>query len=542
MLKYISIRSIQSKEILLSLVFVLFFSCFLSIAYAQPYLFKVEFLEDSANGFQPFFLNSLDLSTNSYIPFLSVGPDFEYYRLVPSNDWIILVQKYCEDTKIYQIADTTDYIDMNPEHFCFGGGTVYSKSNYKVYFFDGFDEGTEQLSSIDVNSKNIDSLLSLPYSYNQPLLNNEAFLSSDEHTLYFSVADTNYPPSVNDKDFVQYFSTPSNQITGTRRLSEFGYPDADGYLLHRGSKGKAIVESFYRNETHDSYYRLYDFDNDSGSVFIFHQGYTTPYFTDEGKYLILPETIDSSLDELNTGNFFVYDMESGDLIKTLNYPARGDIYTFDNYPNDIYYVFYLNSADPQPIGYNLTKLKLHSISPPLALPYYARPLEPNILTITVTGEFFTDSTAAWYNNIAKPTTFVSDSVVTFNLNSGEIPTAGNYPIWVSNYGSVSDTMYLSVANSLPSGIIPTFQCIQYNPDKTFTAHFGYNNMNDVSVGIVNYSDNNYFSPGNRYRGQPNIFLPGNHTDVFTVVFNGDNLTWTLSGSSITINKQSTPCN
>ncbi|HSD62691.1 MAG TPA: hypothetical protein VLB50_02800 [Ignavibacteriaceae bacterium] len=184
---------------------------------------------------------------------------------------------------------------------------------------------------------------------------------------------------------------------------------------------------------------------------------------------------------------------------------------------------------------------ISSISPPVALPYYARPIEPNVLTITVTGEFFTDSTVAYYNGNVKPTNFVSDSVVTFSLNSTDFPSVGNYPIWVSNYGSVSDTMVLSVVNSPSSPIIPTLQCIHFNQDKTITAYFGYNNQNSVPVGIVNHSNNNYFSPGDWYQGQPNIFLPGIHTNVFSVVFSGTSLTWHLINNSVTANKYSMPC-
>ncbi|HSD63148.1 MAG TPA: hypothetical protein VLB50_05090 [Ignavibacteriaceae bacterium] len=189
----------------------------------------------------------------------------------------------------------------------------------------------------------------------------------------------------------------------------------------------------------------------------------------------------------------------------------------------------------------VTRPIINSISPPLALPYYARPLEVNVLTITVTGEFFTDSTVAYYRGNAKSTTFVSDSVVTFTLNSNEFADTGSYPIWVSNYGSVSDTMYLSVVNSTQEPIIPTLQCIHFNQDKTITAYFGYDNQNSVPVGIVSHSNYNYFSPGDGYRGQPDVFQPGIHTNVFSIIFDGTNLTWNLIDRSVTANKNSTPC-
>jgi len=189
----------------------------------------------------------------------------------------------------------------------------------------------------------------------------------------------------------------------------------------------------------------------------------------------------------------------------------------------------------------VTQPVINSISPPIALPYYIRPIEPNVLTITVTGAFFTDSTVAYYNGNEKLTTFISDSVVAFNLNSTEFPTVGVYPIWVSNYGSISDTIYLTVVSSPPAPIIPTLQCIHFNQDKTMTAYFGYNNQNSVAVSVVNISNYNYFSPGNSYRGQPRIFLPGIHNNVFSVVFDGTNLTWNLIDRSVTANKYATPC-
>jgi len=89
--------------------------------------------------------------------------------------------------------------------------------------------------------------------------------------------------------------------------------------------------------------------------------------------------------------------------------------------------------------------------------------------------------------------------------------------------------------------MPTLQCVVNNPNKTYTAHFGYNNENTIAVGIVGRSDYNYFTPGDRYRGQPNIFLPGNHSDVFSTVFDGTNLYWVLSGGRIVANKYLAPC-
>ena len=182
---------------------------------------------------------------------------------------------------------------------------------------------------------------------------------------------------------------------------------------------------------------------------------------------------------------------------------------------------------------------LNSITPALAFP-----TGPFVLgydfTVTAAGEYFTDSSVVYYNGQAKATTYISDSVITFPVNSHNISFAGNYPVWVSNYDSNSDTLYFSVVETLPQPVTPVFNCIRNNGDRTFTAFFGYNNQNTGGV-YIDYGDKNKFSPGSINRGQPTVFLPGIHSNVFSIDYDGDNLTWTLDGTSITVNKNSTQC-
>jgi hypothetical protein len=185
---------------------------------------------------------------------------------------------------------------------------------------------------------------------------------------------------------------------------------------------------------------------------------------------------------------------------------------------------------------------LTSISPSLALPvtYYS---DNTDFTVTATGSNFTDSSVIYFDGSLKTTTYVSDSVLTFQLNNyNDISSSDDYPVWVSNYGSNSDTLYFIVADSLPETIIPVVNCVRNNGDRTFTAFFGYNNSNDETV-FISIGADNFFSPIQLFadRGQPHIFLPGVHSNVFSVDFNGDNLTWTLYVTSVTANKQSTPC-
>jgi hypothetical protein len=187
---------------------------------------------------------------------------------------------------------------------------------------------------------------------------------------------------------------------------------------------------------------------------------------------------------------------------------------------------------------------LNSISPSLALPYDLF-TSPTDFTVTAAGGFFSDSSVVFFDGEAKPTTIVSDSVLTFQLNNEtDIPSVDDYPVWVSTYGVNSDTINFSVVSSLNALIIPTLQCVRNNGGGSFTAYFGYNNSNIEAVFIA-VNQSNHFTPGSPLfgwdRGQPEIFLPGNHTNVFSVNFDGNNLTWNLVGSSVTANKKSTAC-
>jgi hypothetical protein len=92
---------------------------------------------------------------------------------------------------------------------------------------------------------------------------------------------------------------------------------------------------------------------------------------------------------------------------------------------------------------------------------------------------------------------------------------------------------------------PILECVMDNGGGTYTARFGYENLNDAAV-TIGVSNSNKFSGHNKDRGQTVTFLPGLHEDVFRVNFNGNNLTWTLRGSdnrsyTVTANKFASPC-
>jgi Coenzyme PQQ synthesis protein D (PqqD) len=76
-------------------------------------------------------------------------------------------------------------------------------------------------------------------------------------------------------------------------------------------------------------------------------------------------------------------------------------------------------------------------------------------------------------------------------------------------------------------LIPLLECVDDNGDGTFTAHFGYLNQTDTTIDVP-VGPKNMFVPGQLDFGQPTEFLPGEHLNVFSVVFNAtDEIKWML---------------
>lgn len=112
-------------------------------------------------------------------------------------------------------------------------------------------------------------------------------------------------------------------------------------------------------------------------------------------------------------------------------------------------------------------------------------------------------------------------------------------------------------------IKPILECVADNGNGTYTARYGYQSDNSAPTvlpvdsgyggysipgvhGTYHYTSRNYFEPKPQDRGQTNIFLPGLHKNVFSVVFNGSDLVWKLKGPdgqirSAKANKNSPAC-
>jgi hypothetical protein len=110
-------------------------------------------------------------------------------------------------------------------------------------------------------------------------------------------------------------------------------------------------------------------------------------------------------------------------------------------------------------------------------------------------------------------------------------------------GSFSLTKPYDLRFDVPKAekVIPFLECVSENSDGTYIAHFGYENPNEdvVSVGA---DSSNSFHPAPVFRtGQPELFVPGRVFDFFSVLFDGNGLTWTLDGSAVTANRNSPRC-
>jgi PKD repeat protein len=85
----------------------------------------------------------------------------------------------------------------------------------------------------------------------------------------------------------------------------------------------------------------------------------------------------------------------------------------------------------------------------------------------------------------------------------------------------------------PGMLIPTRGQPCNAGDGTITVSFGYVSRHNTPVTLP-VGEKNQFSPGDPNRGQPEVFSPGVHPDVFTVSFpaNRTNIVWTLMSTVV----------
>ena len=364
----------------------------------------------------------------------------------------------------------------------------------------------------------------------------QLFFSSDINKLYFIFYDTVFIPVRADRIKIATLSLSSNRIIKTQNLQDLGYPGASSYSVVDGKQGKAIITSGY----HGSFlrrYNIYDFNNNSSSPFLTYEGVTDPFFTNDGSYLILAERYFNSgeIEDYN-GKFYVIDVSQQKLIKTLQLHPFGKVYTFDNFPNNIYYY---NDSTETAITLNIDSLVTNSPTANELVPAITFPSTQSF-TLVVKGSKFTNNSRVIWNGSERTTTLISDSVLNAQINAADVSARGSSLVTIKTGYDISDTLTFAVIDSIAMPIHPILECVHNNGNGTYTAHYGYQNDRDKSV-LVPVGGQNSIYPGQSDRGQPYLFYPGRQTDVFTVDFDGSDLTWYLNGRTVTVNASSTPC-
>jgi hypothetical protein len=327
---------------------------------AQPYYFDRGKLTESSPKFTLYNIEKINFSNGKKSIFLHNGG--EYLTFDQTQTWIGIA--WYKFYYIYNSSDTKNYFTVDP--FI---QILYSQKKKKIYLFcmDSNDVD-KQLALYDVSenphskrtgNQGLNNRIGQAASYrefNPDIIDRqktaflhlfttadlweEAFFSLDENTIYFSIKDS----AVNNYR-IAFYSTKNNKIRQFRELSLFGYPNADGYILHRGRNGKGLIESYIKNKvtnSYYSYYNIYDFDNSTGSNFILDSAEAEPFISQDSNYLLLAEKSFEILkwgaNYYNTGILRIYNVANSSLIKTLTYPARGTFFMSDSYPSNIYYI------------------------------------------------------------------------------------------------------------------------------------------------------------------------------------------------------------
>ena len=102
----------------------------------------------------------------------------------------------------------------------------------------------------------------------------------------------------------------------------------------------------------------------------------------------------------------------------------------------------------------------------------------------------------------------------------------------------------------PCTVKPIFHCAEAMNDGSYIGHFGYRTScpesdKPVEDVFIEIGDDNYFTPGPIDRGQPKIFLSGEHVDEFEAEFTAKEVGkakefgWTIRKTGIRIDLSKT---
>jgi hypothetical protein len=142
------------------------------------------------------------------------------------------------------------------------------------------------------------------------------------------------------------------------------------------------------------------------------------------------------------------------------------------------------------------------------------------------------STATATNTPVTPTATATNTA-TQTATASATPTSTATPTATN---TVVSTPTVPVALNNP--IFPVVSCVQPNGDGSFTAFFGYENTSSSAVTITAglaapAGAQNFFQPAPEARGQVSTFNPGVFNGLFSVKFDGSELSWTVKPANAT---------
>jgi hypothetical protein len=415
-----------------------------SISIAQPYIYRTD---GSYARLDPETLERFDLQTKKWV---TCFPEIliDSYEIDNKDEWVVM--QWGEDrAEAWSLTDIKDYMELS-----FSGQQIGKVLNlhHKLYIFSNNEDiDTGYLHVVDLSFKA--EKRTMRYK-NRGDANQDAFFSKNDSLIYFTT-DTVFSDSGVEKTKLLTYSVANNSIISEQYLYELGYPGAEYNQICSGKKGMGIIQSFNRDTTHSySYYCLRDFDKNISSAFIKYTGFAAPYFTTSGKYLVLFETCFVSLDgayafdEYMSGKVSLYESSSGNLLRELSLPSHGEVKYSELYPDEVYYACDLDSL-PQVYRIKpdslLAAKRIDGISPAAVQSGVGG------FILEVTGKGFTPASKVFWNDSARKTIFVSDSLLKVKISAADVATAGDKTVRVNYDGvssAVSDSMVFHVVNAL----------------------------------------------------------------------------------------------
>lgn len=104
---------------------------------------------------------------------------------------------------------------------------------------------------------------------------------------------------------------------------------------------------------------------------------------------------------------------------------------------------------------------------------------------------------------------------------------------------------IAMSPNLTTRVTPILQCVAdrgVTPSGRYEALWSYNNPGSLALAIpVLPSIENTFTTSPARRGQPEIFMPGRHNNVFATTFNTGTQTWMLNGVGATARTNTSRC-